>query len=146
MSAYMVSDCQITALSAYALCHRLAGRLIHSTEKNPLDALGNLLKRENVKSLLARYGSQAGETWTDMGEPFKACFHAKNAPHRVAPMEIIKAARNYAYQACEHDGWRENLVRELVEWIVDHAISDMPEYRAAAWGYECNHGGRRIAL
>jgi hypothetical protein len=147
MSAYLCDDCHLTALAGYALRHRLADRLALHDHPNVdlLTELGDLLKRENAKSLLARYGHQAGDTWP-LDEPFRSCSHVM--PDMIAPMAIIKAARCYAYQACEHDGWRDsgNLVRDLIGSIVNHAIGEMPQYRDATWGYDCDHSRKLISL
>jgi hypothetical protein len=65
--------------------------------------------------------------------------------HTFTPVEVVKAADCYAYQACEHAGWRMSPAYLLVSKIRLDALgphsdgATMPGYMRAAWGIECSH-------
>jgi hypothetical protein len=144
MSANLCSDCLITALSAYALRHGLAGRLVDYDSKNdPIVALGEMLKRENAASIRERYsGATVASDWPAIDAPFVRCLHGPSmySPAFDDPMAIAKAALYFQHQTCDHRGWdRDNIIRDLVEAIASHAFRQTFEYQAKPWGYECKH-------
>lgn len=130
MSAYICDDCHISALAAYAVRERLWKNQRPGWERTDAEALAELLHAENVKSVNARYESS--------DEPaFKFCWKA--ADRRLSPVQLIKAAHCFAYQACEHEGWEKSEAHGVIHAIEQHALRDVPGYEQAAWGIpECH--------
>lgn len=126
----MCDDCHLTALAAYAVRHDL-------TDINDVGEVFHTLAFENVRSLDARYPRQNHE------HDGKPCPFAM--AHTFSAVAIVKAADCYAYQACEHAGWRMSPAYLLVSKIRLDALgphSDgaaMPGYMRAAWGIDCPH-------
>ena len=53
---------------------------------------------------------------------------------RLSPVEIIKAAHCYAYQACEHREWEGSKAAKRLQCVIDEATRKLPGYDDAAWG------------
>lgn len=124
MSAFLCDDAHISALAAYAAStDRLGCRIF----PGPAIACAVLLREENERSMRARYGEEDYS-------PFE--FNAYAASHvRQAPaIAIIKAAHCYAYQACEHDGWKDSDAKVVIDAIVARAVTEIPGYENAPWG------------
>lgn len=139
MSCFICDDAHITALAAYAVHHRIADVLrvpavIRCANARRADAevLALALRGENVASFNARY---EGRHQDDIGD-FEYQTNVATATRNGAfsPIQIIKAAQCFEYQACEHKGWTDSYARQVIENIIAHAITQLPGYDAAAWG------------
>jgi hypothetical protein len=121
MSAFMCSDRHISTLVNAATTYSIPLPDNCGTPK----ALFHLLSRENVLSLIARYGES---------KEFREVGHRLASTPTLSPIAVIKLARAYDYQSCEHDGWK-NSVAQL--WIDDQLIPALlpriPGYSDAEW-------------
>jgi hypothetical protein len=131
MSAFICSFAHLTALASFAA--RCVDSYFHVPSGNRLECrrltveeLGQMLLEENGKSVHYRYRE---ETPTP---PFKPCEKALWAV--FTPVEIIKAAHCYDYQACEHPEYGQSEAKALIQAIIDTAIYQLPGYEAAPWG------------
>ncbi len=138
----MCDDCHLTALAAFAVRHSL-------TSDN-VDRVRVMLGSENVESLRHRYPSHDNPDYVG-----KSCEHAK--ANAFSPAAIVKACDCYAYQACEHPGWKQSDAHGLINAIRNAALvlsgwrgkdparladtnaEGMPGYDGAAWGLDCSH-------
>jgi hypothetical protein len=46
---------------------------------------------------------------------------------------VIKLARSYEYQACEHDGWGTSKAKRWIDNLISGLIYSLPGYDAAPW-------------
>jgi hypothetical protein len=139
----MCDDCHLTALAAFAVKHALTGPTdVDLTKAKSIDRVRIMLGRENVASLRYRYPRDTHADYVG-----KTCAYA--VANTADPVAIAKAAECYAYQACEHPGWRKSKAYALIQRVVETACSfagrplaqagDLPGYNEAAWGFDCAH-------
>ena len=103
----------------------------------------------NIKSLAARY--EKGTTkenicqqWLNMSYETYIGIAGKYARAFAyeEPIVIIKYCQNYDYQSCEFDGYNDSRGYAFKEWILSRAISQLPGYDKADWGYYPKGGGK----
>lgn len=87
-------------------------------------ALGEILHRANVVSLIARYGDKE-----DSFDAFKF-----DPTSKVSPVQAIKNCHCFDYQACEDAGYETSEAKKIVDRVVAAACRKLPGYEAAAWG------------
>jgi len=122
MSAFMCSDAHTSALVNAAVQYGIE----FPRECTSPAELFALLVVENAASLRARYGRGAKEMGTA-------------GPHRfvpalaLPPVHVMKLAQSYAYQSCEHDGWKGSTAARWIDTLIDTLICRLPEYEAAPW-------------
>lgn len=115
MSAWMCSDSHFDALLTYALAH---GGVEFSNPKtnhttitaDNVDAIGQILVDENVRSLVSRYGEdmmENGHRYTF--EPF---------PHLLNDGEAYKTAACADYQSCESDDYNTTPAQAILMALV----------------------------
>jgi len=141
MSAYLCDSAHISFLAGYAVIHNLwrpdaeALTEAHSTGRTDAEVLARRLHSANCTSLMARYGSRAGEMIGDIdGFVFDAKAASRPKVLATSAVSAIKSARCFAYQACEFKGWDESPEAEVIESIIRHAIPRLPGYETASWG------------
>lgn len=90
------------------------------------EALGEILRAENVTSLRARY-TDADETmipeWA--AEPFTWNYFDGR---RLTTVEALSALDCYAYQACESVGWETSAAFKFCQAFRDHLIGTLDGY------------------
>lgn len=137
MSAFMVSNAHINALVTFITDHRIllpkwdvAPDAPAYAQANSGDeqAIGDKLIQANRESLVARYGEserlalQMNEDWV-----FKVTINA------FKPIEIIKAADCFDYQACEVTDYNSTWAADVMSRVRATAIRQLPGYEAADW-------------
>jgi hypothetical protein len=91
-------------------------------------ALITILRRENLTSLVARYGEKA---LGDAGE-----YTLRPVPSaEVDPVVALKSLACLDYQSCEHEGYERSVGKRLIGALTDYAVSLLPGYEAAPWGW-----------
>jgi len=147
MSAYIVDKNHITYLLAAAMARRIGNGAFHWyhdgkwLELTPGDydraaEVGNMLWRENVKSVSHRYPNESSGTLPGTKEPSYVV-----TPHDVNrlfesfdPVQVIKACHCYAYQTCEHDEWEASEAHAFIKALESAAVHVLPGYDKAEWG------------
>lgn len=134
MSAYMCSERQLTILAAYAVvhCHDAIPYSMRASESDArtMSRVFSMLVTENLASLAARYPADtSGEATFDAYQ-----LQRKAVTERLPALHIIKLCHHYAYQSCEHDGWKASHARKLIQAIEAHAVCNLPGYDDAPWG------------
>lgn len=134
MSAFLVSDDTITGiLSAMHLARYQGDQASYYWKGERYDMsdareVGQKLLDENHRSLRARYGESANKHW-----PKRTYRILRYRP--VTPVEIIKLCDCYSYQACETDDWSETEAHTILTTLRERAISNLPGYDEAPWGF-----------
>jgi hypothetical protein len=149
MSAYIVDKHHITYLIAAAfsraiLPHGGGFTWYHQGQWHELPAgdydraaeVANLLWRENVASVSARYPNESSAT---LPGPIAKDFVIQPSDIRrlfetFDPVQVLKSCDCYEYQSCEHDGWEDSEAHNFIEGLGRRAISALPGYEAAEWG------------
>lgn len=138
MSSFQLSDAHVTAmLNGATTLYRTQfggngsfrwyfGDLNHQGELTPetADRVGTMLLAENDKSLRHEYGDDLPERSYRFVEDLRP----------VDPLKILKTAKCYEYQRCEHPGWESSEAAAFTRHLVNLAISGLPGYRDAPWG------------
>ena len=156
MSAYICAPSHIGILAAYAATNDCA---IYEWRRRSNDILtaqnvAKGLALENIRSVAHRYpndkdGQRPGSNLKD-ADLVEACqayagHFAKRlggvvvmAEDVLEPIQVIKLVRSLAYQSCETEDWPMTLAACQLEWLSGKAISCLPGYGDADWGYERN--------
>lgn len=130
MSAFICDEYHISALAVYATRARQPNYLYHNGECIYLDndqQIAQVLYDQNLRSVNARYNEQ-----TDAAFTFDRM--AAYLIDRHTPVEMIKAAHCYDYQACETEDYRDTLAHAIIKYIISKAIRALPGYEKAEWG------------
>lgn len=149
VSAYMVGQEHIDALLTWALAdpkdvarvrwfwpalepdddHAAYQAKVHVLDYTTADETGAKLWHENLRSVAARYPSDAdGERPGPIGlaDADVLLYRFDRLPGNARGLEaartILNALRCYEYQACEHDGWRGSEAHAICEAIRYRAI------------------------
>jgi hypothetical protein len=93
--------------------------------------IGAILHCENVRSLGARYGSNAAESW-DLAAPY---IFRQVAATEIDPVVVLKSIACLQYQSCEADDYEKTIAYALLMRIERAAIRAIPGYEAAPWGW-----------
>lgn len=141
MSAYVCNPEHIGVL-ANEMSHaniRINGHRLHPQE------MAVALANANYASIEARY---PGEWDLMSGGCSLIAFRAQCAKEatrpdpNLKPIDFIKIAQGFAYQACEHKEWMEpsfestDLREGHIQQFIAHMIRQMPGYEDAPWHYE----------
>lgn len=165
MSSWIVTREHITALvdlatvpdDDFTYYHdgRVKGFRHHVTQKGEYwDVLGQMLIDENVRGVGERY---ADTELTDLPGnidahhviPYKHQFTISDPRTMPTPIEGIKVAQCYRYQACDSgDVWDKSEAASFIQALIEHLIPKLPGYDAAPWGWdESNaHASRQISV
>jgi hypothetical protein len=153
MSAYICDKRHILYLVESAMSHQLNGcggpfhwyqesnpsrwgELGNTDYKQAAD-VANMLWRENVKSVSARYPNESSGTLpgpTDgpyviwEGDFETTCFETFD------PVQVIKSCDCFDYQSCEHDDWKESEAHAFIEALRSRAWHALKGYDQAEWG------------
>lgn len=131
MSALICTPYHISRLAVYATTSQNGcsvsvyhnGEVIQLTDA---EDVANILYEQNMASV----------NWLYRGNDEPSFVFDERArgllQHR--PVEIIKAARCYEYQACETEDYEATLAHKIVRLIINRAIGQLPGYEAAEWG------------
>ena len=97
--------------------------------------IANILKKENARSLSARYDERADEYWNDKDDAIPPI--TLGEVHRMQQCDlgrIAKATDCYEYQACESDDFHETMAWHILGYIRKEALKRLPGYEKANWG------------
>lgn len=98
--------------------------------------VANLLWRENMASVSARYPNESSATLPGPGHEnfvivpadFPASFKAIDA------VQVIKSCDCYEYQSCEHGDWKTSEAHAFIAALRSAAWHALPGYDDAEWG------------
>jgi len=126
MSAYMCDDYHLSALGVYAAKGPHAsvyheGKTVHLWSAEEVAAI---LHAENVRSVNYHYHEEESPAFA---------FDDRAYLTTHAPVQIIKAANCYDYQACETDDYEGTLAKAIISYIISNATRNLPGYEQAEW-------------
>lgn len=148
MSAYICDRDHILYLVAAAVSHNLEPhgtfRWFHDGRWHELPSddyeraadVANMLWRENVASVSARYPNESSAT---LPGPCQENFVIEPADFPGAftafdLVQVIKAFDCFEYQSCEHKTWQTSEAHAFVAALRRAAWHALPGYENAAWG------------
>lgn len=161
MSAYLCSDAHFDVLVAYAEIWQVKfwpgkgsadDEFLPDKLKNTLSTVDvvtcpgdvwAMLKRENVRSLFARYADGMGaEMAGKYRYPFGSAFTA---------LEVLKAVDGYEYQSCEHEGWVTSSACAFADAMRREGVRQLDGYdTCTTWGISNDRahptGGRVMSM
>ena len=106
MSAFIVSRQHIQQL--------VESINVHIEPLTDPTAVGQQLWDENIASVHTRYPDEPLEDLPGpRGENFT--YHHQVPECLMGTLSLLKLARSYAYQSCEHEGWAGSRARTLIE-------------------------------
>lgn len=126
MSAFMCSERHLSALVHYAVQNRVrwyAGCGRYANEVGGQQVL-DILAQQNERSVCTRYTDENGGVAVTM---------RLGKREVLSPIQIIKLANSYDYQACETDDYRDTEAAKIVAAIRDEACRKLPGYEEASW-------------
>lgn len=106
--------------------------------------VANMLRRENLASINARYPDTIGHPENRpgvIGEPDE--FEIEDFSRGIVtidPAQVMRACRCYEYQACEHDGWDASEAKAFTDALYRHAAEALCEADAKRRGVELKWG------
>ena len=147
MSAYMIDRNHVaylvTAATAPTIGHRNGSPLrwrhngvCHQLGMNDTKRAaqaGQMLWDENHASVCHRYPDDGDNLPGPIGEGYVYRQHTP-AVVELDPLQVIKAAHCYRYQACEHDGWEGSEASAFIDSLIDACTHALPGYDDAEWG------------
>ena len=95
--------------------------------------VARILRAENIRSLRARYPSDYMKLVGDAPYTFRP------VRENYTPVEVIKACHCLSYQSCEADDYDQTHAKRLLDQIERAAISHVPGYESAEWGWTRKH-------
>ena len=148
MSAYIVDRNHILYLLASAVSPVITphGRLawfhegewseVHPGDLERAADVANMLWRENIASVSARYPNESSAT---LPGPCNEDFVIRPADCLASfgplnPVQVIKSCDCYEYQSGEHDGWKTSEAHAFISALRTAAESALPGYDEAVWG------------
>lgn len=146
MSAYICDPSHIGILAAYAAHERCVIREFEVMGEPVLIAqtVARNLARENIRSVAHRYpndtdGNRPGPCLKDAEIEEAAAIYAAHflaRPQRLPAVQILKLVNCLMYQSCETPDWDDTVACKQLDWIVSHAIRQLPGYEDAMWSFE----------
>ena len=138
MSAYLCSSYQIGRLAAYLAHHREDAQRVHyfaedinaTVEGTDLAmAIATVFAVANADSVNARYTEKDMVCWgwESLGEYVEACEAEASKPWKddFKPHQMIGAADNFSYQACETEDWHTSDAATLLQMVKDRAVTKL---------------------
>jgi hypothetical protein len=109
--------------------------IVYQDHNKTDDQVGQMLWIENMRSLVARYGDKAPETFEFPANFEKMVRYRFTEPHgKMNPLVILKQVHCYEYQSNEHDGWESSDAKKYCKELEHHLVSSHKEYVDAPWG------------
>lgn len=131
MSTFICSNRHISVLAAYAIANDLHAPVPYTEaegEMLPAELLARRLYEKNLDAFRAYYrGRHLDDVHAFEFDRDGAALHGT-----LKPIELIKAAKCYAYQASDAPDWKGCIIAELVDSIVNRLITALSGYDEAA--------------
>lgn len=111
---------------------------LKNASQEKLEAFGQMLWDENVKSVEGRYpdckGKELPGEWLGVPMDDRRFFRVGSFWTHFDPLQVIAACKCYAYQSCEHKEWEESQAHKYTEGLIGAACSHLPGYDKTIWG------------
>lgn len=151
MSAWLVSEEHIDLLVTAGLVKDYDRGLTWSTSPDRFapreltqdiaTVVGGMLWAENYASVEKLYPDvREGGQVPGQSDEFEAehtlTYTFTPIPGDIDWLVVLKAVSCYEYQSCEHDGWETSEAKRFGEALTHRAISNLPGYDKAPWGFD----------
>jgi hypothetical protein len=129
MSAFILNEYHLSVLGrAASVAHTYNSSDILTEYNTTLAAIyAQTLYAENVRSVQYRYSTDKEEY------PEEIVFDRRALQGTLDPVQVIKAAHCYTYQACETDDYKQSAAAKLIDNILDVCTRALPGYESAQW-------------
>ena len=142
MSAYLTDPDKIHALAYYADQHECCkyGEFYGLEQTASATGIAQVLARENIRSVRARYDSAAPYSDSDdcqyfdgwsYGDYINEC--AYNSARAVSPTDIVELVKEYRYQSCETDDFTRSLAYCVLCAIMWHIAEQAHNREQYGW-------------
>ena len=124
----MVSKTHIDSLVQFASKRGIDcywNKIKERREPLPPNLLGEILWEANRKSVNCRY------TEDIKNEPYN---YQAVSTLLTTPIQIIKSCGCLNYQSSDSDDWENSLAKDVLDKIMNEAITELPGYEEAVWG------------
>ena len=140
MSAFVVGKEHINKILTAALSSRYGAmyyyynEVSHKVNDETINAIGQMLLDENVKSVMYRYKDSQltdlpGKTNAEWLIPFKYEVELS----ALSGIQIIKLIRCLEYQSCEHPEWKTSEAKIFLDALTIRQYERIPGYDDAKW-------------
>lgn len=142
MSVHMVDKNHILYLVGAAISPAIAtsgkfgGHTLCPGKPESAADFANMLWRENIKSISARYPNRSSGTLPGPSEK-KFVIEPKDfpTPFKVFdPVQVIKSCDCFEYHSSVHPGWKTSAAKEFISALRREAWHALPGYEVAEWG------------
>ncbi len=142
MRAYIVEKHHILYLvaaatsPAIAIFGKFGGHALSAGDPESAADFSNMLWRENIKSISARYPNRSSGA---LPGPSEKNFVIEPAdfptPFKVFdPVQVIKSCDCFEYHSSVHPGWKTSAAKEFISALRREAWHAFPGYEEAEWG------------
>lgn len=162
MSAYIVEKNHIIYLVSAAMCrslnrcggnftwyHRETSHALGCADYERAAEVANMLWRENMKSVSARYPNESSATLPGPKEDMEVIAEldfTRGHWDRFDPVQVLQSINCLGYQSCEHEGWKDSEAHTFLESLKSAAIHSLPGMDAAKWGAPEKSSANTISL
>lgn len=112
-----------------------------SSRMGILGAVGEILIRQNVASVLYRYDNDESM----VPDYTRSLYEYQPLPFRPTCAEVLKALDCYDYQACETPDWEQTTAHWITSTLRDYLIKILPGYDRAPWEWNDDEVARRMS-
>jgi hypothetical protein len=142
MSAYLVSNKEIYLLAAASCAKKYEFPMLNETHAEAIRFYIRDLIDENLASVNERYREQQdwGADFTmwlkedGSYDNWKMIDYCLDLIKQYSPIELIKIAHHYSYQACDSKNWQVSDAKIIVDTVIEKMIPELNGYDKAAWG------------
>ncbi len=136
---YLVSSATsplIAEFGKFGWHHDKQWHVLRSKDPETAAELGNLLWRENIKSISARYPRRSSGALPGPSERNFVIVPADfPTPFKVFdPIQVIKSCDCFEYHSSVHPGWNTSAAKEFISALRREAWHAIPGYETAEWG------------
>lgn len=132
MSAFVLADVNFDYILSNIFCGasetlHLRGSNFNLSSRADVQALGQILLNENIKSVNSRYNESQTPHF------YKFDYSARYFNYKNCKVQALSLLACYEYQASEHPGYSESDAAALVKMIRNRIIKQLPGYSDTEW-------------
>jgi len=102
--------------------------------RDRIEAVGNMLWKQCVKSVKYRYGGPASKLPGHKSGKFKFEDVPLTYPEPFDWIQLIQSVHCYEYQSCEDPDWKPSEAHEFCKCLIEFALVHLTHNKACVWG------------